>query len=614
MNKRRVAFYALFGLLALSLMTGCDQVQTSGIQEKPATEAGAEEKTKEEPSDSQTSASEQENVDEAEDTGATAAESGEVKFSTPKAMDGAEVLKPYLKEMTALAPDYYKSFGYDDPETYIQESLHFYDVGEIMAAPYEGKRLVLMLIDCEGPCFTSTISRFARDVESGELIYLDAQSNEDYLPDHVAPLYQNADEEFTIKALELPKTIMLPDGSNSVSLLSRDADMHATENDDSYKYVSLGEEAFRDPKWGPLYFSDYTGGCLYLKAADGSIATYGFDPKLLESGAGSSITWKDGSDTTWLAGEYALKSGGCGIGNACYMVEKIDPSLLVEAGKTGNGDKIYLARDMERVQKSESDAGAENENFPQQDLNATYDTYLSMFEYLPENERPANPVSYEEYLDSKPIIYWQDPFGRFSGLIRTDFRPPAECGKPVIYLYPETTTEVSVKVGIDEFTVTEPAYNDGWKVLADSAGNILNLADGKTYPYLFWEGKSSKTLQLSGGFVVAKADLDQFLTDSLDQLGLNEKESADFREFWVGRMQEVREPYLLVSFVGTSAFNKIAPLEISPAPDTMIRVFMYYQPIWQPIEVPAQQLSAPARTGFTVVEWGGTSSDGWQTR
>ncbi|MBR6826336.1 MAG: hypothetical protein IKM59_07300 [Oscillospiraceae bacterium] len=64
-------------------------------------------------------------------------------------------------------------------------------------------------------------------------------------------------------------------------------------------------------------------------------------------------------------------------------------------------------------------------------------------------------------------------------------------------------------------------------------------------------------------------------------------------------------PYNIISFQ-TDAYTNAAPLEISPAPDTLIRVFMTWQASDSFVEIPAQELTAPNRTGFTVIEWGGT--------
>ncbi|EKD49846.1 MAG: hypothetical protein ACD_63C00031G0002, partial [uncultured bacterium] len=194
-----------------------------------------------------------------------------------------------------------------------------------------------------------------------------------------------------------------------------------------------------------------------------------------------------------------------------------------------------------------------------------------------------------------------------------DIKPMAECGKPVIYLYPEEPTDVSVKVLIDELTVTDPYYGeDGWFVRAFTDGTIFNYADSGTYPYLFWEGQKKGGLSPTKGFVIAREEVETFLDSSLAEMGLNETEEADFVGFWLSKILENKEPYFLFSFFGTQDFNKIAPLEITPKPDTLLRVFMYYDPLDEPKFILPQELKGVDRTGFTVVEWGGTSSVPWQ--
>ena len=48
------------------------------------------------------------------------------------------------------------------------------------------------------------------------------------------------------------------------------------------------------------------------------------------------------------------------------------------------------------------------------------------------------------------------------------------------------------------------------------------------------------------------------------------------------------------------------PLEITPMPDTVIRVLMTFKGLEKPIDVKEQMINTPTRNGFTVVEWGGT--------
>ena len=53
-------------------------------------------------------------------------------------------------------------------------------------------------------------------------------------------------------------------------------------------------------------------------------------------------------------------------------------------------------------------------------------------------------------------------------------------------------------------------------------------------------------------------------------------------------------------------YTDSAKLTVTPEPDTVIRVFMAWRPLDAPVDIPEQKLPGCSRTGFTVVEWGGT--------
>lgn len=175
--------------------------------------------------------------------------------------------------------------------------------------------------------------------------------------------------------------------------------------------------------------------------------------------------------------------------------------------------------------------------------------------------------------------------------------------KPVIYLYPEDVTDVSVTLDYSgTLTSTYPKYTDGWRVTAAPDGMLTDSA-GREYYCLYWEGESDTEYNLSKGFVVRGVDTAEFLEDALSKLGLTEREANEFIIYWLPRM-EVNE-YNLISFQSTT-YTSNAVLDIAPEPDTLIRVFMAWQGLDAPVEIEAQELTAPERTGFTVVEWGGT--------
>ena len=174
--------------------------------------------------------------------------------------------------------------------------------------------------------------------------------------------------------------------------------------------------------------------------------------------------------------------------------------------------------------------------------------------------------------------------------------------KPVIYLYPETETRVTVKLDLPgELTCAYPAYDGGWTVTAAPDGTLTD-EHGRTYNYLYWEGEVANGFDFSKGFCVAGSDTAAFLEDALDRLGLTRREANEFLVYWLPRMQD--NPYNLIAFQ-REAYTQSAKLTVSPRPDSVLRVFMAWKPLARPVDVPAQTLPGFERRGFTLVEWGG---------
>ena len=186
----------------------------------------------------------------------------------------------------------------------------------------------------------------------------------------------------------------------------------------------------------------------------------------------------------------------------------------------------------------------------------------------------------------------------------------AERAKPVIYLYPKKGQKVKVKVE-PKGGVTEsiPDYDKGWTVFATPDSELTDLnpkaARGtETYPYLYWESKDNgEEIDMSEGFVVETKKLKSFFEEKLKILGLNDKEIADFVEYWIPELQGKK--YVFITFHSQEKIDKEAPLTISPKPDSVIRVYFDHKKLDKKITVKEQQLTTPKRTGFTVVEWGG---------
>ena len=168
--------------------------------------------------------------------------------------------------------------------------------------------------------------------------------------------------------------------------------------------------------------------------------------------------------------------------------------------------------------------------------------------------------------------------------------------KPVIYLYPEAETDVTVTLDYDgELTCVYPVMNgNSWMVTASPDGTLTD-AVGQTYNYLYWEGVSRTEYDFSQGFCVPGRDTAAFLEDTLATLGLNRREANEFIVYWLPHMEG--NAYNLIAFQ-TSSYTDHARLTADPAPDTVLRVFMAWKPPDRSVELPPQTLAALVKFSY----------------
>ena len=176
--------------------------------------------------------------------------------------------------------------------------------------------------------------------------------------------------------------------------------------------------------------------------------------------------------------------------------------------------------------------------------------------------------------------------------------------KPMIYLYPEEEQEVSVVLGNPDYLIsTYPKYHNKWEVSAFPDGTLKDET-GREYYGLYWEGNQHQSRMDDEGFVVKGEETLTFLEEKLQQLGLTDKEANEFIVYWLPKLEQ--NPYNYIYFENMEEINQYMPLEITPKPDTIIRIQMDYKALTKRIKVKEQELLTKERVGFTVVEWGGS--------
>jgi hypothetical protein len=457
-----------------------------------------------------------------------------------------------------------------------------YFVGTVSGGNYDGAKVYIVELQEMGlPLFYTMkvndriilLQNYSDELYSGIDFLFDEKSN------------------VVIKNLNIPKVVKINDKYNFVLINEKPYRLSSNLSTPADLTPVITENEFT------IYKDNY--GCYISNKPDGAARKYYFNLPFLGGNALTitepdyrkpyilDITWLDGKKNTdeyYIESTYMMSSGGTCVATASYIK---DVSQLRVIGKTNNGEDIYVLKDSS-TKRSVSDQ--------ESILQSIYDEY-----YPGEN---IKKISFANFLASKPLIFWRDPLGYFVVMRNFDYAPMAEMGKPVIYLYPTKTADVSVKVNpTGGFIKTEPVYGNGWQVKAEPNGNLYNYQDKKNYPYLFWEGYALNYQISNEGFVVAKNEVNKFLREKLAIQGLNAKEINDFMEFWLARMQS--DPYYFVTFLPQAEFDKMAPLTVSPRPDSVIRVFMDFRALAKPIQVKEQKLTTPKRMGFTVVEWGG---------
>ena len=293
--------------------------------------------------------------------------------------------------------------------------------------------------------------------------------------------------------------------------------------------------------------------------------------------------WSDGRSKNDIYSANSDICGGYAFGLNVVKSSEINEDDLKIVGKTNDNESLY------QLKTKDSDL-----------LKTMYYGEYAIGRSV--DDETYKLISIDEFVNKPSHFLYKDALGDYVVFMNEMYAGLAECGKPVVYLYPEKTMEVTVKVDA-EITKSDPAYNDGWTAIAEPNGSLT--VDGKKYESLYWDGYGNGAYPdiNSYGYVVETSKVEPVIRTHLDRLGLNANEIEDFVEYWIPLMPSTK--YVRFTWIGTQDMNKMAALDVNPKPDTMIRVFMDYKGVNQYESLKPQNLTKLERKGFTLVEWGG---------
>lgn len=279
---------------------------------------------------------------------------------------------------------------------------------------------------------------------------------------------------------------------------------------------------------------------------------------------------------------------GCGnIGASVTRSEALSDSDLQVTGKSGNNLTVYGFKD------------TSNDLFKK-----AYNEFIEF--YKGDKTSNKSSMTQADFLKLNAVVVFKDVDNNWLVYTRRDLSPAAGCAKPVVYLYPKTQQVVNVKIGAD-VKISEPNYDPtkGWTAIANPNGQLV--VDGKQYSSLFWEGPGMGVYpEITEGTVVKNSEVAKTIRTQLITQGLNNNEINDFMQYWQDKIPA--SPFVRLTWFNTAQLDKLAPLKVTPKPDTSIRVFLDMAGLEKSINIPKQNLKTTARNGFTLVEWGGLST------
>lgn len=232
---------------------------------------------------------------------------------------------------------------------------------------------------------------------------------------------------------------------------------------------------------------------------------------------------------------------------------------------------------------------------------------LGSYQYGLEYQKGAtfhftNPNAEKDNYEEGCIELIYDPKAD-KGEVKTTF-----CGgvaKPILYLYPEKTTKVTVSFEHPELLeTTYPKFVDRWEVTAKKNGDLTDK-NGKYYYGLYWDEAKVHMTDFSTGFYVTKDNAITFLEEKLSTIGLNGRERNEFITYWLPILEKNGQS--LVYFELTEERESYNPIYINPKPDSLLRIVIHIKKVDHKINILKQNLTKFKRRGFVAVEWGGTT-------
>jgi len=342
-------------------------------------------------------------------------------------------------------------------------STDYYKVGKTST----GGEILLAVINIDEPRNDQPIHRILKNSDSYKRI---VQNSADFSNDGYQPTKKLVNENsYVFKSLLADKVIT----KNQTDLISLQNPVFYYEN----KSETV-EKKIASTKWGDMYLElgrSYSANDIdqqnqdkttvlkiaryFVKLNDSTQLSYEVRPRFLRDDNTFDLDYKINKVSSYKYDKF--ETGGCGFGLGSFP-------YMTETESLKNNDIVG-------TKSSASLYGVSNTD--NKTLSYAYTLYKS--------DQASGKVSLDEFASNYGFVYWTDDYGNTVGYLRSDYKPAIECGKPVVYLYPNKKTDFTVKVGA-YVTKSDPMYDGFWQGTAYPGSKLV--VSNKEYSSLFWEG------------------------------------------------------------------------------------------------------------------------------
>lgn len=175
---------------------------------------------------------------------------------------------------------------------------------------------------------------------------------------------------------------------------------------------------------------------------------------------------------------------------------------------------------------------------------------------------------------------------------------------PLIFFYPQTTSNVSLVFNHNNIAYVDPILSQNLTFTARPNGKLI-FNNAVTRDRLHYEYAQVAFQRPQKGWIIDTESIEEKVVLIAKQLGLTTQETSSLlKEAARAQTSLPMNHMIFVGLIDETILQDKLPFTISPRPETIRRVHVYFEPVTRSTKALAPDLTSIEREGFTVIEIG----------